>query len=676
MTKCRSPPLVIVSHDAHRAGAQHVALHLGKTIASQFGRDVEFVVLGNGDLLDEFSTVGPVHVVTDADHRGAAAWDVASCLRDRGAEAAIVNSVVSGDFGATLHAAGFRLVSLVHELPGVIRLLKCDARADAVALHADVMVFPTRHVEAEFLNLVSSPAGRRVIRPQGLYRRCVQPDSGSDERGRSALRSRFKFPADANIVLGIGRMDARKGFDLFIDAALQVCAANPLAHFIWVGEGVESELPAAWQRWAWSESWSRIRFPGTVSLEELDAFYGGADVFLLTSREDPFPSVMLDALDGGLPVVAFAGSGGAAELLSSGCGCLVPDEDADAMAQQTLRLLHDDKFRHRIGEAGRLLVRDDFSFRRYAFDIAALAIPTQPRVSVVVPNYNYARYLESRLTTIAEQSYPVYELLVLDDASTDDSLDVASRFLAGMAIDHQLIGNTANGGSVFRQWLAGVERARGDLVWIAEADDLAEPDFLERLAPAFSNPEVVMAYCESQQIGADGGLLDASYLDYVSEFGRDRWRRIHTVRGDEALATFLSVKNTIPNVSACLFRRDVLLEALRGNIEEIAGYRVAGDWATYARVLERGRLAFYPVAANRHRRHSQGMTLGAKSDVLMHEILSMQRSLRVRHAPTEEWRRRADDHAQQLYGALGLATASALRLSQHPEFARYFGQNS
>lgn len=584
MTMPPMPPLVIVSHDAYPAGSQYLALHLGRTIRAELRQDVKFVILGDGALSGEFREVGPVHLLTEADHRGEAARAMARRLRDRGSQAAIVNSVVSSDFAATLREAGFRVVSLVHELPGMIRSCDCLQRAEALARHAHTVVFPSRAVEAGFTSLgVSPPVGEVVVLPQGRYRRSPPLVAGCESDPRVALRARFRCPPGTPIVIAVGTPDARKGFDLFIDTAVRACEQRPDVVFIWVGDRIESLLPAAWERWAWSNSWHRIHVSGRVALEELDMFYSGGDAFLLTSREDPYPSVLLD----------------------------------------------DETSRRGLGEAGRSWARIHNSFRRYAFDVAALAVPSHPRVSVVVPNYNYGRYLAERLRSVTDQSYPAYELIVLDDASTDDSVEVAPRFLDGVAIDHQVVESRVNGGSVSRQWLAGVERARGELVWIAEADDLSDPRFLETLVQDFARPEVVMSHCESRRIDADERVVDASYEDYVLNVGVDRWRQLHVIPGSEALATFMSVKNTIPNVSACLFRRTVLHETLRDNIEEISGDRVAGDWSTYAHVLTRGSLAFFPAAYNMHRRHAQGVTAGARPGIMMHETLSMQHRIRL-----------------------------------------------
>ncbi|MFX8262451.1 glycosyltransferase family 2 protein, partial [Acinetobacter baumannii] len=89
------------------------------------------------------------------------------------------------------------------------------------------------------------------------------------------------------------------------------------------------------------------------------------------------------------------------------------------------------------------------------------------RVSVVVPNFNYRRFLEARLRSIASQTLPPYEIIVLDDASTDGSMEELLRLQPLLSPELRIIKNHSNSGSVFRQWYAGVREAQGDYIWIA-----------------------------------------------------------------------------------------------------------------------------------------------------------------------------------------------------------------
>ena len=105
-----------------------------------------------------------------------------------------------------------------------------------------------------------------------------------------------------------------------------------------------------------------------------------------------------------------------------------------------------------------------------------LVLPGLQKVSVAVPNYNYARFMADRLGSVFRQSYPVHEVIVLDDCSTDDSLPVIRQVAGEWRRYIQLVPNEENSGSVFAQWRKAAELATGDYLWIAEADDLSEPD--------------------------------------------------------------------------------------------------------------------------------------------------------------------------------------------------------
>ena len=106
-----------------------------------------------------------------------------------------------------------------------------------------------------------------------------------------------------------------------------------------------------------------------------------------------------------------------------------------------------------------------------------------PRVSIIVPNFNHEPYLAQRLDSIFGQVEQDFELIFLDDASTDRSLEVFERYADDPRV--RAVFNETNSGCPFVQWNRGFELARGEFVWLAESDDFAEPDFLSALLAAF-----------------------------------------------------------------------------------------------------------------------------------------------------------------------------------------------
>jgi glycosyltransferase involved in cell wall biosynthesis len=90
-------------------------------------------------------------------------------------------------------------------------------------------------------------------------------------------------------------------------------------------------------------------------------YYSLFDIFALTSREEPFSVSMLEAAECGLPIVCFAGAGGAPELVGDDAGVIVPYLDIDAMAKECIRLLEDDELRHRLGDTARHKVETQYT---------------------------------------------------------------------------------------------------------------------------------------------------------------------------------------------------------------------------------------------------------------------------------------------------------------------------
>jgi glycosyltransferase involved in cell wall biosynthesis len=655
--------IVVVSHDAHPHGAQYLALHMVRTLTRTFSSMVEVVLLEGGVLESEFSRHATVHRLDGVAPTGEAGFALARTLAARGIRLGIVNTTVAGPFAAALKAAGIRTISLIHELPGVIEQHRLHAHARAVAEHADRIVFPAATVRAAFEGYAALEDDRVLLRAQGVYKRNRFAAPARRKEARRALRRRLGIARDARIVLSVGYADRRKGVDLFVAVAARVIREDPLAYFLWLGHfdmSWETEIKSAARASGFGE---RILFLDHDP--ETDLYYAGADVYALTSREDPFPTVALLALHVGIPVVAFDGTGGFVPLLKDGCGRVAPAFDTDAFALQVRTLLQDDQAAQACGDRGRAVVRRDHSFRAYVFDLLSQGGLAPPRVSAVIPNYNYARYLPERLATICRQSIPIYEIIVLDDASTDDSVQTIERVEAELDIDVRVVRNEANSGSVFRQWARGVRLARGDYVWIAESDDLADHDFLRMVAAAFADPKVVLSYSQSKQIDAAGNVLADDYLEYTFDVNPLHWKSPYTIDGAEEVARFLAIKNTIPNVSAVVFRREAIAAAFDEAMPDIVSYNIAGDWLAYVKILGFGRVAFRPESLNLHRRHARGVTIGSHQLPHLLEVLRMQKYVREHFRLDEATRDGARRYAQKLYEYFGLATAERPRIEMH-----------
>ena len=244
-----------------------------------------------------------------------------------------------------------------------------------------------------------------------------------------------------------------------------------------------------------------------------------------------------------------------------------------------------------------------------------------PRVSVIIPNYNHARYLERRIRSVLEQTFQDFELLLLDDASTDNSLQILRSFLDDPRVSLHV--NARNSGSPFPQWNQGVNLATAPLIWIAEADDDADPRLLETLVRSFDkDPNLVLAYAQSATIDESGTPL-GTMTDWTRELDASRWLSDYTCDGREECTKWLIRKNTIPNASAVLFRREAYLQA--GSAP--AHMRVCGDWHTWARVLQQGRLAFSATPFNQFRQHGTAVRATVSQQAVFEESLAVRQCL-------------------------------------------------
>ncbi|MBL4670581.1 MAG: glycoside hydrolase family 99-like domain-containing protein [Flavobacteriales bacterium] len=615
--------IVLVAHDAHPHGAQNLILHIAKSLKMDMGFKVDMVVLGDGPLLPEYAKYAELHCLGGESACGDKAKAIVEKLWARGQSTAICNTTVTGLFAKVLNQQGFHVVSLIHEMPTVIVDNGLQEHCRALVEVSDCVVFPAEQVREGFMRFVSLDNVNTEIRPQGLFRRNKYAGKDGAQKAKIQLESQWSIPRQAKCVVAVGYADMRKGIDLFVDMAFKVLEEQPDVYFVWVGHfdvGMEEKIKC---RTSESEYADRFIFPGLDF--DSDVYYAAADVYALTSREDPFPCVVLEALGVATPVVAFEGAGGFNELLSRAGGLLVEAYDPTRFSSAVCRLLASSELNSEIGDAGRSLVEKEFSFNRYLFALLEWAGKPIKKVSVIVPNYNYSDHMRDRLESITSQEHAIYELIVLDDASTDDSVEVLERLLETVNIDHCLVVNDENTGSPFEQWRKGIELASGDYIWIAEADDLSEKRFLDEVMPYFEYESVAFSYCESVQIDENGNQIVGNYTAYLADISNEKWQRNYIAPGIQEICSAFAVKNTVPNVSAVIFKRENIKAAFENYKEEIIKYRFAGDWMLYVAMLTAGdHVAFSKKALNKHRRHASSVTQQSYGEKHLEEVISIQ----------------------------------------------------
>ena len=194
------------------------------------------------------------------------------------------------------------------------------------------------------------------------------------------------------------------------------------------------------------------------------------------------------------------------------------------------------------------------------------------KVSIVVPAYNNADYIEETMRSILAQSYPELEVVVSDHASTDKTWDLLQQFAGDPRV---VLLQTPAGGGARANWNRVTEAATGDLVKLVCGDDLIRPDAIEKQVALFA-PGVVL-------VASSRDIIDANRRIVVRNRGIGRLAGRHT--GAAAIrATVRAGTNLFGEPACVMMRRDVLAAA--GNWAEGEQYLI--DEASYVSVLLRG----------------------------------------------------------------------------------------
>ncbi len=250
------------------------------------------------------------------------------------------------------------------------------------------------------------------------------------------------------------------------------------------------------------------------------------------------------------------------------------------------------------------------------------------KVSVILPNYNYSHYIRSRINDAIFQKYNIYEIIILDDASTDNSNQIIDSEVARIKKEYsgikiQVLRNHKNSGSVFSQWQKGIKIASGEYIWIAELDDSCSDNFLKTvLAPIERDKNIILSYTNSKLIG-DVSLRD-NVRQKLEPFRKRHLSIAYVVDGKVELNRNLAVYNSIPNISACVFKNIPEVDKI---LNEAKKYKLAGDWYFYTKLAELGKIAYLPKKLNHHRLSKNSVTSRTKLEDRFLEIKKIHQEL-------------------------------------------------
>jgi glycosyltransferase involved in cell wall biosynthesis len=260
-----------------------------------------------------------------------------------------VNSIASAGMLEFLSFVDCPVICHVHELDGAIRAIGVQNLA-VLEKRQPLYIAVSRAVKESLVENNAIPSSQiQVIHG---FIPIARESAVSSEATRRQLRERIGIPQEAKVVCACGSVDFRKGTDLFLELARRTMQNFDTApvHFVWVG-GTREKIAAMRGQVHDAALKGMVHFVGHTS--DPAAYFDASDVFVLTSREDPFPLVVMEAALRSKPIVCFAHAGGAPEFVEADTGFVVPTLDLDSMSDRVVELLSAPNLATRMGRAAR-----------------------------------------------------------------------------------------------------------------------------------------------------------------------------------------------------------------------------------------------------------------------------------------------------------------------------------
>ena len=378
-TRKKQQKIVVLTHDMSITGAPILAYHIAKGMKE---KGMQVVALtkrsGDGFLEDEYrkSEIPVINMVkckeneigyidtlysrTVVEEYPAFTEDVVRALCEAGYRKVIANTIVSGEYVALFKKYGFRIISLIHEMKTSIEYYGYTVYGNNITKYSDLIVFPNSFVMQDFESLYTQISGKCIVHSQGVYLK-------DDIQSKVQNLEQYGIDKEDFVVMSSGTCVLRKGVDLFVDAAMilssQARIHNFNVHYIWTGNFDNEELNC----WLTSQIErsgldKHIHFiPFIKDSNEYRNLLKRATVFWALSREDPFPSTVLEAMKVSVPVVGFKGSGGIETMLSEKRGILVEGFNLADVAASTLSVfLHEIDSEIMVKEAKKYVDEMDF----------------------------------------------------------------------------------------------------------------------------------------------------------------------------------------------------------------------------------------------------------------------------------------------------------------------------
>jgi glycosyltransferase involved in cell wall biosynthesis len=367
-TICRSNKkniILFISHDASRTGAPIVLLTFLKWLHNNSNHKFIILLRNGGELLEEFQSIAPTINLDQSRQRSVLFNRLLTQLKLPSLDEIITkiklrlfikkkdialiysNTVTNWKLLQELSYTDAPIITHVHELGYYINSQFSFHEIKNYTKIVDRFIAVSEAVKNYLISLGIESKDIEVV-----YEFIQERTQITNElllSIRSEIRKELGLSSQDFVALACGTLDWRKGADLFIQVAYFVnkSLTNRPVKFIWMGMDrtgeTQKKITHDIEK---SGIWNIINIVGSKN-NPID-FFIASDIFLLTSREDPFPLVMLESASVGKPIICFDNSGGAVEFVGDDSGFIVPYLDLNAMAEKIIALREDIDLYHKL----------------------------------------------------------------------------------------------------------------------------------------------------------------------------------------------------------------------------------------------------------------------------------------------------------------------------------------
>lgn len=369
--------ILFISHDANRAGGQIVLLQLLRQL-KQYDLPMHLLLCGDGPLENDFREIlpttqlprlGDIHFPPLTEKLLSffrlSSWVKQRVLNRRwkgfksdlllqNIDLIFANTIASAATYRQLDFLSAPTILFAHELEMSIDKFSDPADMAYLMSRTNHLIVVSKAVASYFQKTYQYPESRistfQIIDIPLILKNI-------EEGKKVNIRQKMGVPANAILVGGCGHAEWRKGNDIFMMVAQQVIkhfSSKPV-YFVWVGMREDSELYEV-QRFDANRIGIADRIIHIGLTSQVFQYLSQFDIFTLTSREDPYPLVVLETALAEKPIVCFEKGGGAPELVEDDAGFVVPYLDVFEMSQKIIELIDNPDLRLKMGQKAKYKV--------------------------------------------------------------------------------------------------------------------------------------------------------------------------------------------------------------------------------------------------------------------------------------------------------------------------------